>query len=1249
MNFNYPAALPITPLRRQIQDALQQNQVVIVAGDTGSGKTTQLPKMCLEIMPASKGIIGCTQPRRIAALTVSSRVAEELQEHSCQVGYKIRFQDKTDKHTRIKFMTDGVLLAETRRDRLLRQYAILIIDEAHERSLNIDFLLGYLKNILNTRDDLKVIITSATIDTHTFSAHFNNAPIVTIPGKTYPVEVRYMPPEADEFGEFDNSVEAAASAVRQLHSKEPPGDILVFLPTERDIRSCCELIGKTVKGPDILPLFGRLHTADQKKIFHPSSKTKVVVATNVAETSITVPGIRYVVDTGLARISYYNYRAKTHSLPVKKISQASCDQRKGRCGRLGPGICIRLYSEEDYEQRDEYITPEIKRSNLAEVVLQMVSYRLGDPYSFPFLEPPATTAINEGYNQLLELGAITAKRHLTGIGKDMAALPIDPSISRIIIEARKNNCLKEILIIAPVLAIQDPRMRPADFEKQADEAHRHFHHDQSDFMVFVNIWNLYHRVKAKTSWSRLKKFCKSHFLSFQRMREWIDLHQQMLAILQKQSSFAINDEDASYEAVHRSLAIGFLRNIAMKKEKKLYTGPSAKEVMIFPGSGLFKSAPQWIIASSFMETNRLYALNVAAINPEWLEPLAGRLCKFSWTNPRYHKKTAQVIADEKVSLFGLPIVPSRRVNFGRTNERNRREARKIFIQSALIEGQLNTRYGFLTHNQELLAKWEDVENRLRTRDIVINETALYTFYDEKLPDTVHDRSSLNKFLKRKKPHDDLYIGEEDILERRPQGQELADFPPTFTIGDYTFDLDYTFDPAHEEDGVTIRIPRSLLQTLTPEIFEWLVPGLLMEKTTYLLRSLPKKLRKHLIPLSTTVERILDDIDVYKGSYFKALEKSIFKHFRINIKTSDWATEMPRHLKMRFWIYDLEGEKVASGRDFIELAALAEKAPVISTARAEDFLREQLKGWEQILVRDWQFEKLPSEVPLYAKNKEIAGFLYPAVTAVPDKAAVTIRFLDSRDDSVKQTRQGIRYLYRLQFSDQYKALKRYAKTALSGPSSLWLLNLYADKTRALEALMDFTTDNLFKNHEGSIPSRRQFDARIAEIRKNGFYSDGQLMVEAVLALMRKRHETISEINRHSELARISKTYSQERFEEYTALCNQTVPEDFLEHMPYASFADRERYLNGLIIRMKRAHIDLVKDRKKATALQPHISNLAQLKKRSDDVSPACHELAGHYEKMIDEMRISLFAPELKTAFPVSEKKLRALWQEIQREW
>ncbi len=1248
MNFNYPATLPITSMRQQIQDALQHNQVVIVAGDTGSGKTTQLPKMCLEIMPHSRGIIGCTQPRRIAALTVASRVAEELQENSFQVGYKIRFQDKTDKNTRIKFMTDGVLLAETRSDRLLRQYAILIIDEAHERSLNIDFLLGYLKNILTSRDDLKVIVTSATIDTLSFSAHFNGAPIVTIPGKTFPVEVRYMPPEADEFGEFDNYVEAAARAVGELHRKEPPGDILVFLPTERDIRSCCELIGKTVSGLDILPLFGRLHTADQKKIFQPSSKTKIVVATNVAETSITVPGIRYVVDTGLARMSYYNYRAKTHSLPVKKISQASCDQRKGRCGRLGPGVCIRLYSEEDYGQRDEYITPEIKRSNLAEVVLQMVSYRLGDPYTFPFLEPPAATAINEGYNQLLELGAITDKRRLTAIGKDMAALPIDPSISRIVIEARKNNCLKEILIIAPILAIQDPRVRPADFEKQADEAHRQFHHDQSDFMVFVNIWNLYHRVKAKTSWSRLKKFCKSHFLSFQRMREWIDLHQQMTAILQKQSSFEINEEDAGYEAVHRSLAIGFLRNIAMKKEGRLYTGSSGKEVMIFPGSGLFKSAPQWILASSFMETSRLYALNVAAINPEWLESLAGRLCKYSWVNPRYHKKSAQVVADEKVSLFGLPIVISRRVNFGRTNERNRQEARKIFIQAALVEGQLTGRYGFLRHNQQLLAKWADVENRLRTRDIVINETALFTFYDDKLPDSVHDRTSLNRFLKRKKTDGELYIAEEDILERRPEGQELADFPPTFTIGEYTFELDYVFDPAREEDGVTIRIPRSLLQTLRPEVFEWLVPGLLLEKTAYLLRSLPKKLRKHLIPLSNTVERLLDDIDMYKGSYYRALEKAIFKHFRLGIKTSDWTTELPKHLRMRFWVYDLEGEEVASGRDFSKLASLSEKTPSISTAKADGALRQHLESWEQILVRDWQFENLPAEVPLYARNKDIAGFLYPALTAVPDKAAVTIRFVDSADKAAKQTREGLRYLYRLQFSEQYKALKRYAKTSLSGPSSLWLLNLYTDKSSALDALMNCIIDTLCKTHAGAMPSRQQFDAKISEIRETGLFNSGQVLVDAILALMRKRHEVISEITRHSELARLSKTYSQERFQEYSALLDQIIPGDFLERLSHESLADRERHMEGLVIRIKRAHTDFVKDSKKATTLQPHISNLALLKSRSEDLSPACCELVMHYEKMIEEMRISLFAPELKTAFSVSEKKLRRLWQEIQRE-
>ncbi|MBU0961352.1 MAG: ATP-dependent RNA helicase HrpA, partial [Proteobacteria bacterium] len=686
MQFDYPTELPIVFYRQSFLELFQKYQVIIVSGETGSGKTTQLPKFCLESFPDSTLLIGCTQPRRVAATSVASRVAEELKQHADLVGYKIRFHDKTSKDTRIKFMTDGVLLAETRQDPLLRRYNVIIIDEAHERSLNIDFLLGYLKKLLPRRPDLKLIITSATIDTKIFSRHFDNAPVLNVEGRSFPVEIRYQPPAETEEKDGFSYVEHCVEAIVQLHHREPSRDTLIFLPTEKDIRECCALLENRLSASLILPMFGKLQAADQQKIFRASKLTKIVVATNVAETSITVPGIRYVIDTGLARISQYNVRARTTSLPITRVSQASADQRKGRCGRVGPGICIRLYSEEDYLGRDQYTLPEIKRSNLAEVILQMIAMDLGSPLDFPFIEPPHSGAIRDGYALLNELCALDSENKLSKIGTLMARLPIDPPISRILIAARENNCVREIKIIAPALAIQDPRVRPADRESEADSAHKKFAHPQSDFLTLLNIWDLFHSVQDKVrSWNRLKKFCVSHFLSFQRMREWIDLHDQLASILNREKGFTENTAPASYQAIHKSLCTGFLRNIGLKKEKKLYQGAGNKELMVFPGSHQFHSSGKWIIAASFLETNRLYALTVANIDPEWLIETASHLYRRSWSNPRWQKKSGQVVADEKISLFGLILSADRMVNFGRTSQKNQEEARQIFIQHGLLE------------------------------------------------------------------------------------------------------------------------------------------------------------------------------------------------------------------------------------------------------------------------------------------------------------------------------------------------------------------------------------------------------------------------------------------------------------------------------------------------------------------------------------------------------------------------------------
>ncbi|MBM9528865.1 ATP-dependent RNA helicase HrpA, partial [Desulfoprunum benzoelyticum] len=899
MQIHYPENLPVTAHRQEIINLLAAHQVIIVEGDTGSGKTTQIPKFCLEFAGPKGRLIGCTQPRRIAAITVAARVSEELGSHGRLVGYKIRFHDETSRDTRIKFMTDGVLLAESRTDPQLRRYQTIIIDEAHERSLNIDFLLGYVKQLLPSRPDLRVIVTSATIDAAAFSRHFDGAPIVRIAGRTYPVTVRYQPPEDDLSEDKDGYIEQAVRAITDLHHSEGPGDILAFLPTEKDIRLCCGLLGEQLRQAVVLPIFGRLQAADQKKIFQNFPQRKIVVATNVAETSITVPGIRFVVDTGLARIATYNPRAKTIGLPVSRISKAACDQRKGRCGRIGPGVCVRLYAEDDYLGRPEYTLPEIQRSNLAEVILQMIALGLGDPATFPFIDPPHRSAIRDGYALLRELGAISDRHHLTAHGRIMADLPIDPCISRIILEARDNNCLREIKVIATALAIQDPRIRPAEKEKDADAAHKLFAHPHSDFLALLNIWNLFHQVQDQVkSWSRLKKFCAAHYLSFQRMREWLDLHEQLSRILHQHGGFVDNQDEAAYDSIHRSIVAGFLRNIAMKKQERLYQGAGNRELMIFPGSHQFLKGGAWIVAASFLETGRLYALTVATIEPQWLEAIAGPLCTYSWSNPHWQKRSGRVMAEERVSLFGLPILAGRRVDFGRRSPKNQAEAQAIFIEAALLTGEIIGNYPFLHHNLEMIQDWRDAEDRLRRRDLLCDETTLRQFYAARLPADVFDRSSLNRLLQARRDQGFLMMTEEDIVRRRPEDRELADFPPTLTVGSYTLPLAYHFEPGADCDGMTISVPVDLAAGIPLQTFDWLVPGLLKEKTAFLLKGLPKNLRKRLVPLNTAIDAILDDLSRRQGPYLPALESSILKLFRFTVRRSDWPSPLPICLQPR---------------------------------------------------------------------------------------------------------------------------------------------------------------------------------------------------------------------------------------------------------------------------------------------------------------------------------------------------------------
>lgn len=1245
MKISYPADLPITSRKDDIITAVRDHQVVIIAGDTGSGKTTQIGKMCLEAFPENKSLIGCTQPRRIAASTVASRVSEELEERGNLVGYKIRFHDYTSQATRIKFMTDGVLLAETKNDRTLSKYGVLIIDEAHERSLNIDFLLGYIKRLLPQRPDLKVIITSATIDTQAFAKHFDNAPVLSISGRTYPVTVLYKPIDEEQLDDKTGEIDHCASTIIDLFSSGARGDTLVFLPTERDIRECCSLLEKKIKDVVVLPLFGRLQTGDQKKIFQQFRQTKIVIATNVAETSVTVPGIKYVIDSGLARISCYNVKAKTTSLPVSRISRASCDQRKGRCGRIGPGICIRLYSEEDFNDRPEYTVPELLRSNLAEVILQMISFNLGNPEDFPFLDPPHTNAIREGFTLLRELGAIKSEKTLTQYGRIMSDLPIDPCISRIIIAAQENNCLREIKIIGSVLAIQDPRIRPAGSEEKADTAHKFFAHPHSDFLVLLNIWNNFHLVQAKVrSWSKLKKYCKSHYLSFQRMREWFDLHEQLERILSKRKGFTANTTDGTYEQVHKSLLTGFIRNIALKKINSIYRGSQNKEVMIFPGSQLFSKGGQWIVSTGFIETGRLYAHTAATIEPEWIESVAGDLCKYSWSNPGWHKKHGMVIAYEAVSLFTLQIVTGRKVNFADRHPKNIKEARDIFIQAALIQGELKGTYRFLQHNLSLISKWEDTEHKLRTRGIVADDLTLHNFYAKKLPAGVYDQKTLDAYLKKSKNNSVLEMEEEDVLLRKPEENQLADYPPTLNVGSLEIRLEYNFTPGSKNDGVTFRLPIDFSHTVSTQYFEWLVPGLLHEKLSFMIKGLPKNIRKTLIPVPRTVNQILDDITLYSGSFYSAVESSILKQFKILVRRSDWPADFPPHLQPNYTLFDSSGKDLFSGRNLKKLLGSGHNKNTkdnIAILKPQD--QETVDFWEKGEHVAWAFDGLPETIPLYTKLGDPSGFLYPSLVADISRGCIKIKFDKNREKNKIQNRSGMLYLYRLYFSNQYKSLKKMCRTSFSGPSTLWLMESGLNNKELTDVLLDFIMRSVFGTQSGSVESFSVVNKKITQITSAGLYKSGILIINNLMALFRKRREVSDSIQKVFNGNKGVKSHSRDKEADFNQLVTEIAPANILFNGMDSDIEKLTRRLQSLAIRVDRYSIHPGKDAQKEKQLSPHLENLRKLSKKEEELPEDAFELYEDYRQMIAEFRILIFSPEIKTSFPVSSKKLLQHWQ------
>lgn len=1230
----YPESLPITSKRDQIVRLIQKNQVVIVSGETGCGKSTQIPKMCLEAGRGVAGKIGCTQPRRIAAITIAHRIAEELGEEIGRcVGYKIRFREKTSRQAFIKIMTDGMLLAETQGDPQLYEYDTLIIDEAHERTLNIDFILGLLRTLLPRRPELKVIITSATLDTEKFSSAFHGAPVVKVEGRTYPVDVEYLPidPDLEEAGEI-TYVDMAVKAIDGLKEQKRDGDILVFMPTEEDILETCErLEGRRYSGTTVLPLFARLPASEQGRVYSVSG-SKIVVATNVAETSLTIPGIRYVIDTGLARISQYLPRTRTTSLPISPISKSSADQRKGRCGRVRQGVCIRLYSEEDYASRPLFTPPEIQRSNLAEVILRMLSLRLGHPSVFPFLDPPGERSIKDGFDLLVELGAVTRQGEefaLTAKGKLMARMPLDPRISRMVIEAAQEGCLGEVAVIAAALSIQDPRERPAERARQADQAHSPFKDPDSDFLTLLNIWKRYHREwhTLKTQ-NKMRKYCKEHFLSYPRIRDWVYTHEQITGILQEQRiGFQESAPEVRYARIHRCVLSGFLSNIALKKEKNMYQAARGRDVMIFPGSTLFNKSPAWIVAAEMVKTSRLFARTVGKIQPEWIEPLAGDLCKSIFVEPHWDRNRGEVRAFEQVSLYGLLIVPRRAVSYGPIAPE---EAHRIFVQEALVEGNLGEPLPFLTHNQNLIRKLKTMEDKLRRRDLVAGDAVLADFYSSRLQG-VSDLRTLKKKIREKRGDLFLRMKEADLLLSSPDQEELTQYPDRIAAAGKSLECTYAFAPGKEEDGVTLRVPSGLVSSMPLECLEWSVPGLLKEKVAALIKGLPKTYRKQLVPVPRTVEIILTEMEKGGPSLVNALSRFVYKRFGVDIPASVWAgVKVPDHLIMRVTVLDPSGKPLESGRDIHVLAQSDEKRHGAESSRAWKTAREH---WERQGITTWDFGDLPESVSL--TDRLVA---YPALA--PDGDSVGIRLFRTPQQALVSHGAGVHRLLTLHLARDLKHLHQ----SLSLPSEAYAGARYFGGMKAVEdSLYQAVLNDLFRKN---VRTEHDFLAH-AEFCKGILFEKAKELRSVAVRILeaydraRSTLHTIEKANPSNPAV--------------LALCSQIrkeldalVPKNFPERYPRSALDHLPRYLKALEVRAERGAHHPEKDKAKQNQAMELIEVLHRMEA---DLGPATSSekkaAVENFRWMIEEFKVSLFAQELKTRFPVSKKKLEETQKDIER--
>ncbi|WP_369602316.1 ATP-dependent RNA helicase HrpA [Hahella sp. SMD15-11] len=1236
-SISFPDNLPITERLPDIRKALASSQVVVVAGETGSGKTTQLPKLCLEMGWGDKGLIGHTQPRRLAARSVATRIAEELGEPLGQtVGFQVRFTDETSADTRLKVMTDGILLAETQRDSLLKKYSVIIIDEAHERSLNIDFLLGYLRRILHKRPELRVIITSATIDVERFSRHFGGAPVIEVSGRTYPVEIRYRPLVSDDPDTMDLTLqEGVVAALDEIRDHErrnrlPPGDVLVFLSGEGEIRELSHRLRKE-SWPDteVLPLYARLSASDQQRIFRPHAGRRIVLSTNVAETSLTVPGIRYVIDSGLARISRYSYHSKVQRLPIEKISQASAQQRAGRCGRVAPGICFRLYAEDDFLNRPEFTEPEILRTNLAAVILQMLALRLGDISRFPFPEPPDKRYINDGMRLLQELGAVDTAQRLTPLGRRLARLPLDPRLGRILLEASRYGALSEALVIVAALAVQDPRERPADKQAQADQAHAQWKDDQSEFVSLLNLWNGWEEQRQALSGNQLRQWCKRNFIHYLRMREWRETHRQ-LRVLTRELELKENTVPADYASLHKALLSGFLTQVGCKDEKREYQGPRNRRFLVFPGAHVRNKSPNWLMASELVETSRLFARNIARIEPEWIEELGSHLLKRTWLEPHWSRKRGEALAWEQCTLFGLIVVPRRRVSYGRIDPKH---ARELLIREGLIENQINSRLPFIRHNQQCLDEAEDIEARVRRRDLVVDPETLFAFYDARIPENVVNVRGLEAWY-RKLPEEEkarLNLSPEDVLRTETGVLALEQFPDHLEWRGQRFRLQYAFEPGSDVDGITLIVPVQAYRQLPVARLEWLVPGLLREKVEALIRTLPKQLRRNFVPVPDFAQAVVESLEMDDIPLTEAIARELRRMTGVTIPPDAWRPEaLPPHLRMNIRLVDEQGRVLAQGRDYHELYSSRqqdiEQARVPATPGPAAATSRNGRKTET----DFVWDDLPEVL-----ERKVSGTLVRAWPYIKDCGdGVSLEEALDETTALEAGRFGLARLFMLRLGETV----RYLDKKLPNQKEL---GLYFAPIGQLQALKNDLIQAAFLHHfvDGQPPvrTRRDFEARLAEKRGTLVAHANELAGQA-LTILKAWHGLRKALSRPIRLeVAESMADIKRQIDElvYPGFLVQT-PSEWLQRLPV--------YLKAAEIRLEKIARD--SSRERAFLAQYNAFRSQYLERR------ARHEREGRFDPelvrfrwMLEEWRVSVFAQQLKTLFPVSDKRLGKQWQKV----